>query len=82
MGAIKKMVEEELPGIYVLSLMIGKTVVQVLKLYVMMYFTCFLSICLFFFCQKRTNTVLKLFLLLFCYLICTTGHRKWIFHGC
>uniref|UniRef100_A0A673J9S2 Palmitoyl-protein thioesterase 1 n=1 Tax=Sinocyclocheilus rhinocerous TaxID=307959 RepID=A0A673J9S2_9TELE len=28
MGAIKKMVEEEVPGIYVLSLMIGKTVVQ------------------------------------------------------
>uniref|UniRef100_A0A8C1CCP0 Palmitoyl-protein thioesterase 1 n=1 Tax=Cyprinus carpio carpio TaxID=630221 RepID=A0A8C1CCP0_CYPCA len=28
MGAIKKMVEEEVPGIYVLSLMIGKSVVQ------------------------------------------------------
>ncbi|XP_060798921.1 palmitoyl-protein thioesterase 1 [Neoarius graeffei] len=28
MGAIKKMVEEELPGIYVLSLMIGKTIMQ------------------------------------------------------
>lgn len=29
MGAIKKMIEEEIPGIYVLSLMIGKNVVQV-----------------------------------------------------
>ncbi|KAI5621514.1 palmitoyl-protein thioesterase 1 isoform X1, partial [Silurus asotus] len=28
MGAIKKMVEEDLPGIYVVSLMIGKTVTQ------------------------------------------------------
>uniref|UniRef100_A0AAQ6A5K4 Palmitoyl-protein thioesterase 1 n=1 Tax=Amphiprion ocellaris TaxID=80972 RepID=A0AAQ6A5K4_AMPOC len=28
MGAIKKMMEEEIPGIYVLSLMIGKNVVQ------------------------------------------------------
>lgn len=28
MGAMKKMVEEEVPGIYVLSLMIGKTVAQ------------------------------------------------------
>uniref|UniRef100_A0A7N6BXV6 Palmitoyl-protein thioesterase 1 n=1 Tax=Anabas testudineus TaxID=64144 RepID=A0A7N6BXV6_ANATE len=28
MGAIKKMVEEEIPGIYVLSLMIGKNVVE------------------------------------------------------
>lgn len=38
MGAIKKMVEEELPGIYVLSLMIGKTLKEVLKLNVMMHF--------------------------------------------
>lgn len=29
MGSIKKMVEEEISGIYVLSLMIGKDVVQV-----------------------------------------------------
>lgn len=29
MGAMKKMVEEEVPGIYVLSLKIGKTVVEV-----------------------------------------------------
>lgn len=29
MGAIKKMVEEEIPGIYVLSLKIGQTVVEV-----------------------------------------------------
>ncbi|XP_023687893.1 palmitoyl-protein thioesterase 1 [Paramormyrops kingsleyae] len=28
MGAIKKMVEEDLPGVYVLSLMIGKTIAQ------------------------------------------------------
>ncbi len=32
MGAIKKMVEEEISGIYVLSLMIGKNVIQVLSL--------------------------------------------------
>ncbi|XP_018603347.1 palmitoyl-protein thioesterase 1 [Scleropages formosus] len=31
MGAIKKMVEEEIPGIYVLSLMIGKTVTEDMK---------------------------------------------------
>lgn len=30
MGAIKKMIEEEISGIYVISLMIGKNVVQVL----------------------------------------------------
>ncbi len=29
MGAIKKMIEEDIPGIYVLSLMIGKNVFQV-----------------------------------------------------
>lgn len=29
MGAIKKMIEGEIPGIYVLSLMIGKDVIQV-----------------------------------------------------
>lgn len=31
MGSIKKMVETEVPGIYVLSLMIGKTIAEVLK---------------------------------------------------
>jgi hypothetical protein len=31
MGSIKKMVEETIPGIDVLSLMIGKTVIQVLS---------------------------------------------------
>lgn len=29
MGAVKKMVEEEVPGVYVLSLMIGKNVIEV-----------------------------------------------------
>lgn len=29
MGAIKKMIEEEIPGIYVISLMIGKNVIEV-----------------------------------------------------
>lgn len=29
MGAIKKMIEEEISGIYVRSLMIGKTIVEV-----------------------------------------------------
>lgn len=40
MGAIKKMVEEELPGIYVLSLMIGKTIAQVHKLNAKILFFC------------------------------------------
>lgn len=31
MGAIKKMIEQEIAGIYVLSLMIGKNVVEVHK---------------------------------------------------
>lgn len=31
MGSIKKMIEEAIPGIDVLSLMIGKTVIQVLS---------------------------------------------------
>lgn len=51
MGAIKKMVEEELPGIYVLSLMIGKTLKEVLKLNVMMHFrVSFLTFFFFSFC--------------------------------
>lgn len=58
MGAIKKMVEEELPGIYVLSLMIGKTLKEVLKLNVMMHFrvsflTFFFSFCLCFNVRKE-----------------------------
>lgn len=32
MGGIKKMVEAELPGIYVLSLMIGKNIAEVITL--------------------------------------------------
>lgn len=32
MGGIKKMVEAELPGIYVLSLMIGKNIAEVIML--------------------------------------------------
>lgn len=32
---MKKMVEEEVPGIYVLSLMIGKTVVQVKQVHIL-----------------------------------------------
>lgn len=31
MGAVKKMLEEEIPGIRVLSLMIGKNVIEVKK---------------------------------------------------
>lgn len=60
MGAIKKMVEEELPGIYVLSLMIGKTLKEVLKLNVMMHFRVsfltfffFFSFCLCFNVRKE-----------------------------
>lgn len=31
MGAVKKMLEEDIPGIHVLSLMVGKNVVEVKK---------------------------------------------------
>lgn len=31
MGAVKKMLEEDIPGIHVLSLMVGKTVIEVKK---------------------------------------------------
>lgn len=31
MGAVKKMLEEEIPGIHVLSLMVGKSVIEVKK---------------------------------------------------
>lgn len=31
MGAVKKMLEQEIPGIHVLSLMVGKNVIEVKK---------------------------------------------------